>query len=570
MKMIFRIFLQGDRLRSFLVLVSMLAAAAVEAIGIGALLPAAGMLLGQDGKTSQSSEMARQVMDWVGFTPSFGTLVLLIAAAIVLKAIISFISLYYAAVVSADIAIGFRERLISALFGASWRFYADQQAGKFATGIATDATRASQAYLLAAQVLAQMAQALLLGGLALLYNWKLALASIAVGIGVATAMNRLIRISRAAGRREADTTAALTIKLVDLLANMKALKAMHRFQTMLVPLRQTLRKLRRALITGEVSKLAYNLGNEVVVTLLIIGAAYLAYTSWKVTLPEIVVFGVIFLKINDIIAKVQKAVQQMVKYERSYERMVEEIARAETHREDNPGKRDATLEEACRFEGVSFSHGEREIIRDVDIEIPARRITVLKGPSGAGKTTIIDLLIGLYRPDRGRITIDGVALTDIDLFKWRHKIGYVPQELSLLHADVRENITFGDPEISDEMVEEALRQAEALDFVANLPEGLSSSVGEMGGKMSGGQRQRISLARALVTGPDVLILDEVTSALDPLTEQDIVRNIAGLRDRYTIVVITHRPAWTTIADRLYEVEGGQARWVANEVKLAET
>jgi ATP-binding cassette subfamily C protein len=345
---------------------------------------------------------------------------------------------------------------------------------------------------------------------------------------------------------------------------------MHRFQPMLIPIRRTLMKLRRALITGEVAKLGFNLGNEVVVTLLITVAAYLAYTSWNVTLPEIVVIGVIFLKINDIIAKVQKAVQQSVKYERSYERMVEQIALADAHRELNPGTHDPMLTDACRFEDVAFSHGEREIIRNVNIEIPARRITVLKGPSGAGKTTIIDLLIGLYQPQRGRITIDGVPLNEIDLFKWRRKIGYVPQELSLLHADVRENITFGDPDISDEMVHEALRQAEASSFVANLPDGLESSVGEMGGKMSGGQRQRISLARALVTSPEVLILDEVTSALDPVTEQDIVRNIAALRSRYTIVVITHRQAWTAIADRLYEVEGGEARWVANEERIAQT
>jgi ATP-binding cassette subfamily C protein len=218
---------------------------------------------------------------------------------------------------------------------------------------------------------------------------------------------------------------------------------------------------------------------------------------------------------------------------------------------------------------VAFSHGEREIIHNVHIEIPARRITVLKGPSGAGKTTIIDLLIGLYKPTRGRITIDGVELSEIDLFAWRRRIGYVPQELSLLHADVRENITFGDPAISDDMVHEALREAEATDLVANLPDGLETSVGEMGGKMSGGQRQRISLARALVTRPEVLILDEVTSALDPVTEQDIVMNIAALRHSYTVVVITHRPAWTAIADRLYEVEGGEARWVSNVVQVTD-
>lgn len=569
MRMIFRIFLQNDRLRSVLLLLSLIVAAAVEAIGIGALLPAAGAILGESGNASQSGAMVKGIIEWVGIDPTFQNLVLLIAATIVLKSLISFAALSFAAIASADIAVGYRERLINALFGASWRFYADQHAGKFAAAIANDATRASQAYLLAAQVLALIAQAVLLFAVALLYNWKLALASIVVGVSIGAAMNRIIRISRSAGRREADTTANLTVRIVDLLANMKALKAMHRFEPLLLPLGRTLKKLRKALITGEVAKLGFNLGNEVVVTLLITITAYLAYTAWNVTLPEVLVIGVIFLKINDIIAKIQKAIQQSMKYERSYERMMEQIALAEAHREPNPGQREPVLKEACRFENVSFAHGEKEILRGVDLEIPARQITVLKGPSGAGKTTIIDLLIGLNRPGSGRITIDGVPLAEIDLFKWRRKIGYVPQELSLLHADVRENIGFGDPAISDAMIEDALRQAEALDVVAALPEGLSTSVGEMGGKMSGGQRQRISLARALVTAPEVLILDEVTSALDPVTEQDIVANIAALRSRYTIIVITHRPAWTTIADRLYDVEGGEVRWVPDEGRLAE-
>lgn len=559
MRTVLRIFLEGDRLRSTLVLVSLLVAAAVEAIGIGALLPAAATLIGQGGKSSQASEIVRNVVDWVGIDPSFQNLVFLIAAAVVLKAAISFVALSYAAVAAAQIAVDFRERLINAVFNANWRFYADQHAGTFAAAVANDASRASQAYLLAAQVIAALTQATLLGAVALFYNWKLALASIAVGVTIAAVLNRLIQVSRAAGRKEADTTAKLTVKIVELLANMKPLKAMHRFEPMLAPLQRTLLKLRRALITGEVAKQAFNLGNEVIVTLLITVTAYFAYTSWNVTLPELLVIAVIFFKISDIISKVQKAVQQAVKFERSYVRIVDLIGLAGAHREVNAGTRTPVLASSCRFEDVSFSHGAAEIIRGITLEIPAGKVTVLKGPSGAGKTTIIDLLIGLYRPDRGRITVDGVALGEIDIFQWRRKIGYVPQELSLLHANVRDNITFGDPAISDAMVKDALAQARAADFVANLPQGLDSSVGEMGSKMSGGQRQRLSLARALVTAPEILILDEVTSALDPLTEEEIVQSIAAFRGRYTIVVITHRPAWTAIADRLYDVSGGTVR-----------
>ena len=557
MKMVFHIFLQGNRLRSMLVMLSLLVAAALEAIGIGALLPAAAALISQSGAASKSSLAVRNAVGWLGINPSFQSLLMLMVATIVLKAIISFAALSYSAVVSGNIAVEFRERLITAVFGANWQYYASQHTGNFAAAVANDASRAAQAYLLAAQVIAFLAQAILLATVALLYNWRLAITSIIVGVLLAICMNRLISISRSAGRREADTTAQLTVSIVDLMSNMKALKAMHRAGPLLVPMRRTLRKLKRSLITGEVAKLGFAVGNEVIVTLLVAGIVWLAYNSLKVSIPELLVFAVVFLKINDIISKVQKGMQQSVKFERSYERMVEETKLAEAQRERNPGTMEPLFKDACRFEAVSFSHGEAKVVEDVWLEIPAGQITVLQGLSGAGKTTLIDLLIGLNQPGSGRITIDGVPLTEIDLFKWRQKIGYVPQELSLLHADVRENITLGDQRISDAQVWDALEQAEAADFVTALPHGLKSSVGEMGGKMSGGQRQRISLARALVTSPQVLILDEVTSALDPVTERGIVENIAALRGRYTIIVITHRQAWKAIADRLFEVREGR-------------
>jgi ATP-binding cassette subfamily C protein len=119
------------------------------------------------------------------------------------------------------------------------------------------------------------------------------------------------------------------------------------------------------------------------------------------------------------------------------------------------------------------------------------------------------------------------------------------------------NLTLGDASISDTDITEALQQAGAADFVAHMPQGLETNVGEMGSKLSGGQRQRISLARALVAKPTVLVLDEVTSALDPRTEAEIVANIHSLRGRYTIVAITHRPAWLQIADRSYHIENGR-------------
>ena len=221
------------------------------------------------------------------------------------------------------------------------------------------------------------------------------------------------------------------------------------------------------------------------------------------------------------------------------------------------------MEQGCRFEEVVFAHDssdpattESRIFDGLSLEIPARGLTVITGPSGSGKTTLTDLLLGLHKPRGGRILIDGVPLGEIDLQAWRRLIGYVPQDLILFHDTIEANVTLGDPSLGEAEARHALEAAGAWDFVDAQPEGLARMVGEKGAKLSGGQRQRIALARALATGPRLLILDEVTSALDPATERDICAKIAALSDRFAILAITHGEAWADIAQRVYRFDQG--------------
>jgi ATP-binding cassette subfamily C protein len=236
---------------------------------------------------------------------------------------------------------------------------------------------------------------------------------------------------------------------------------------------------------------------------------------------------------------------------------LDKIRQAKAAVEEDIGAVTPTLNEGCVFDDVSFSHGATPILSKVRLFVPANEITVIQGPSGAGKTTIIDLLTGLHRPTSGRILIDGIDLRDISLRSWRSMIGYVPQELSLLHTSIAENITLGDATIGEAEIWQALEIAGATGFVRELSRGLATDVGEVGSRLSGGQRQRIALARALVRGPKLLIFDEVTSALDPDTEHDICQRISRLAGEITIVAITHRPAWNSIATRVYNVGNGK-------------
>jgi ATP-binding cassette subfamily C protein len=184
-------------------------------------------------------------------------------------------------------------------------------------------------------------------------------------------------------------------------------------------------------------------------------------------------------------------------------------------------------------------------------------VATLIGPSGAGKTTIADLLVGLHEPDSGAVLIDGVPLAEIDLARWRGKIGYIPQENILFNDTVLENITLGDPSISEEQAIEALRLAGAWGFISALPRGLHEVIGVRGNLLSGGQKQRLSIARALIHNPELLILDEATSALDRATAREICAAVRGLRGNRTILAITHQSIWMDAADRVLTIQSGQ-------------
>jgi ATP-binding cassette subfamily C protein len=216
------------------------------------------------------------------------------------------------------------------------------------------------------------------------------------------------------------------------------------------------------------------------------------------------------------------------------------------------------LRHALRLDAVSFRYeAEAEpALVSVSLTIPAGQTTAIVGPSGSGKSTLADLLLGLIVPAGGRVLVDETPLTAELLPAWRDQIGYVPQDSFHFHDTVRANLLWARPEASEAEIQEALEVA-AADFVARLPQGLDTVLGDRGVRLSGGERQRIALARALIRRPTMLILDEATSSLDSENERRVRDAIERLHGRLTILVITHRLTTVRRADAIHVLEAGR-------------
>ncbi len=545
------------------IVTGLLLANLVEGFGLASLLPALTLLMNDNsGQPTVVHQMVYGAMSALGLRPSLSTLLLAVLLGVIGKAALVVLALVRAGYAVAEVSTNLRTTVVQSLLEVKWAYFTRQPVGRFANAMSQDATRAGRAFMLATMCLASLLETAVSVSLAFLISWRLALLGLGVGIVILTILGPLVRIAKKAGRRQQTSTQAFVTLLSDTLIGIKPLKAMGRQTHFLRLLEQRAQSLRRALRRQAVAENLMNELREPIFVLFAVAGIYLAQAQLSVATPELIVTAVLLYRTVGALGRVQRQLQSAVILEASHRAVHQIIAEAQSEREAFSGRRTPTLTRGLALEAVSFGFGDRLVLDDLSMTIPADRLTVIMGPSGVGKTTIVDLLLGLYAPHQGRILIDGVPFTELDLRAWRGMVGYVPQELILLHDTVFANLTLGDPEITTGQAIQALETAGAWPFVELLPEGLTTTVGERGMQLSGGQRQRIALARALLLKPKLLILDEVTSALDPATEAEICANVRALDGSFTILAITHRPAWVDVADRVYELAPGGVRLVS--------
>ncbi|WAL73196.1 ABC transporter ATP-binding protein [Kitasatospora sp. YST-16] len=329
--------------------------------------------------------------------------------------------------------------------------------------------------------------------------------------------------------------------------------------------------LRLDLLNGRFGSMSWILLNAIGVGCLA-GSALVAYYGWMdVTPGAVVMLSAYFSSLTGSVTTLLTLTPQLGKGLASV-RSAGEVLQA-PDLEENAGKADvAAVTGRIDFQGVGHSYpgADAPSVTGFDLSVRPGETIALVGASGAGKSTVLNLVIGFLRPTEGRILLDGRDMEELDLRSYRTFLSVVPQESILFEGSIRENVTYGMKDVPEDTVLTALRDANALEFIDRLPDGLDTVVGERGARLSGGQKQRLAIARALIRDPRILILDEATSALDSRSEALVQQALARLVRGRTVFVVAHRLSTIRGADRIVVMHDGRIAEIGSHAELLRT
>jgi ABC-type multidrug transport system fused ATPase/permease subunit len=415
--------------------------------------------------------------------------------------------------------------------------------GELINTTATDAWQLANAAYLLTRVAINLSVILIFSLFIIALSWQIALMAAAGGVAIALAGHLIARVARAHGVRVRADIEAIYTRLLAAVHGARIIRAFAQEQAEKRRAADAAARLRRDTVRAEATRALAGPLNEI---------GYLALLAQASTFTAIAL-------LYRLAPQIREMEGNRLLFASLYAplRAVGELLRS------SPGCGEAGEEldgpiEAIRFEAVTFQPpGAAEpILSNVSFEIPAGRVTALLGPSGAGKTSIVNLLLRLYAPDEGAIWVGSRPLERIKRISWLARVAAAGQDLDVIEGTIAENLRLGAPGATEAELRDAARAAHALSFIEQLPDGFDTWVGSFGYNLSGGQRQRLSLARALLRKPKLLILDESTSAVESAVEAEILKTMIEARQEMTIVLITHRLNRAAQVDHVVRLEHG--------------
>ena len=418
-----------------------------------------------------------------------------------------------------------RETVIRHLISSNWSYLSKQASGEIINRLMNECSRSAYAFYFQILIIADIFLILILFGVGMVLSWEMLVSIILMAGLVALIVRPFIRRTRNLGRDQDDANRKYSFHIVDFMKAVKLIRITGADERVLS--RVHAYNLRLA---NVIESYGINIAQTGFITQsgpIVILAIAIAFAISVINIPVAVLltFLLVMTRAAPRLIQLQQHYQSYSGFIPAYEALSDTIekTRNELERRYPEGMKFQNLRHGIDFKDVTFRHQDstEAALDTVTIKVPRHKLTAIVGPSGAGKTTVFDLLAGLTHPEGGEILIDGTPLGELDLQSWRSRIGYVTQDVIVFNDTLRNNLVFSIENAVDEEIDRVLRLTQLEAVVANMPDGLDTLLGEGGVRLSGGQRQRLALARALLIKPELLILDEATSALDNESERII-------------------------------------------------
>lgn len=528
----------------------------LEAVGITAFIPAFAFLTGTEGGSDIITGFIKDSFSFLNVTYSFRFLGIFAVILFFVRTLALLWGNYIRAVITADYELRMREALFSKTIRSSWSYLLEQKIGHLQTILTTHVSFGQRTLsmlgngiILFMSVVAYMIAAINI-------SLSMSLMTLAAACVLSALISPLLSYTRRLASGMEDISRDLSHFVNENVAGMKTVKAMHAEEPVLRKSNALFRsyrdlKIRITLLNVLPGSLMQPLG-----FLFVMALFYLSYKSGRFSLPSFMATVYLLQRIFLYVQQIQSNALSISESNTYLRKLLAQEAEVARYEEERSGAA-FSFESELRFENVHFSYPNRpEVLTGVSFSLRKSEMVGLIGPSGAGKTTVSDLLLRLFSPAQGLITLDGVPLHSLALPAWRKKVGYVSQDIFLLNDTIANNIRFYDDTLTEKDLIAAARMANAVEFIDALPHGMETVIGEKGVTLSQGQRQRIVIARVLARKPQILILDEATSALDNKSEAIIQEVIESLKSRVTILVIAHRLSTVLNTDRLLILSDG--------------
>jgi subfamily B ATP-binding cassette protein MsbA len=455
-----------------------------------------------------------------------------------------------------------RERLFSAFLQASVVEQERSSKGDIVNDLTMELQRFSASLLGFVSLINAVVLGVVYAVILFWISWEMTLASVVVMSAGSYPLRSIWRRTTTAGQKSTDANAHMSRFLFERLQSVRLIRLSGTEVAEVGNLRRFTRRQQETMM--QVEKLQASAA--VIVEPIVLGLTFvlliLSVEVLHIPMQELALFLMVVLRLLPVMKDVMKGRQLVLACAGSAAALDRRLSRLEAAKERDTGVGGfRTLSHGIRFEAVTYQYpnANRPALKDIDLLLPAGRISVIIGASGAGKSTLIDLLPRLRQPQSGRIFLDDRPIETLTLDSLRRAIAYVPQAPQIYNVTVAEHIRFGDPDASDEAIRDAARLAGAADFIERLPEKYGTLLGEGGGRLSGGQRQRLDLARAVARNAPILILDEPTSNLDSDSEQAFAAALQRLNQErgITILIVAHRERTIRIAQHIVVLEDGR-------------